>query len=66
VTIFGAVALAARRAWVGYAEQPAGQCDIACPIAIGEEAIVADAPSLVSSLCLGLNPSVLCKLAKAS
>src|SRR5437660_5564205 len=43
VTIFGAVALAARRRRVGYAEQPAGQCDIACPVAVGEEAIVADA-----------------------
>ena len=40
VTIFGAVALAARRSWVGYAEKPAGQCDIAGPIGIGEEAVM--------------------------
>src|SRR6516165_2491038 len=37
VTSFGIVALAARRGWVGYAEKPAGQCDIAGPIGIGEE-----------------------------
>jgi len=43
VTIFGAVALAARRSWVGYAEKPAGQCDIVGPIGIGEEAVVTDA-----------------------
>ena len=39
----GVITLAARRGWVGYAEQPAGQCDIVCPIAIGEEAVVPDA-----------------------
>src|SRR5215470_12901912 len=43
VTIFGIVALAARRSWVGYVEKPAGQCDIAGPIGIGEEAVVTDA-----------------------
>ena len=43
MTIFGAVALAARRGWVGYAEKPVGQCDIAGPIGIGEEAVVTDA-----------------------
>src|SRR5947209_6499650 len=43
VTIFGAAAVPARRRRVGYAEEPAGQCDIACPVAVGEEAIVADA-----------------------
>ena len=35
--------LAARRGRVGYAEELAGQCDIAGAIAVGEEAVVADA-----------------------
>src|SRR5260370_42545965 len=47
VTIFGIVALAARRGWVGYAEKPAGQCDIAGPIGIGEEAVVSNAVETV-------------------
>src|ERR1700751_3446510 len=47
VTIFGIVALAARRGWVGYAEKPAGQCDIAGPIGIGEEAVVSKAVETV-------------------
>src|SRR6516165_6241459 len=47
VTILGIVALAARRGWVGYAEKPAGQCDIAGPIGIGEEAVVSNAVETV-------------------
>ena len=43
VTIFGAVAVPARRGWVGYAEELAGQCDIVGPVAVGEEAVVTDA-----------------------
>src|SRR5215472_18423092 len=43
VTIFGAIALTARRRRVGYDEKLAGQCDIAGPIGIGEEAVVTDA-----------------------
>ena len=43
MTTVGASALAARRGWVGYAEKPAGKCDIAGPIGIGEEAVVPDA-----------------------
>jgi hypothetical protein len=48
VTIFGIVALAARRGWVGYAEKPAGQCHIAGPIGIGEEAVVSNAVETVA------------------
>ena len=33
----------ARRDRVGYAEEPAGQCDIVGAIGVGEEAVVADA-----------------------
>jgi hypothetical protein len=33
--------------WVGYAEKPAGQCDIAGPIGIGEEAVVSNAVETV-------------------
>ena len=47
MTSFGIVALAARRGWVGYAEKPAGQCDIAGPIGIGEEAVVSNAVETV-------------------
>ena len=47
MTIFGIVALAARRGWVGYAEKPAGPCDIAGPIGIGEEAVVSNAVETV-------------------
>ena len=47
MTIFAAVALAARRSWVGYAEKPAGQCDIAGPIGIGEEAVMSNAVETV-------------------
>ena len=43
MTIFGAIALTARRRRVGYAEKLAGQCDIAGAIGIGEEAVVTDA-----------------------
>src|SRR6516162_2683695 len=43
VTMFGGGALAARRGWVGYAEKPAGECDIPGPIGIGEETVVTDA-----------------------
>src|SRR5215813_3201811 len=47
VSTCGVITLAARRGWVGYAEQTAGQCDIVCPIAIGEEAVVPDAVETV-------------------
>jgi hypothetical protein len=47
VTIFGIVALTAGRGWVGYAEKPAGQCDIAGAIGIGEEAVVSNAVETV-------------------
>jgi len=43
VTTIGAAALAARGSWVRYGEEPTGQCDIASPVGIGEEAVVADA-----------------------
>src|ERR1700751_3436255 len=43
VTIFGAVSVAARPGRVGCAEQPASQCNVVGPVAIGEEAVVADA-----------------------
>ena len=39
----GAIAAPARRGRVGYAEEPAGQCDIVGAIGVGEEAVVADA-----------------------
>ena len=43
VRIFGAVVVPALRREVRYAEEPAGQCDIAGPVGIGEQAVVADA-----------------------
>src|SRR3984893_341870 len=43
VSTRGVISVAARRGWVGKAEEPAGQCDIGGPVGIGEEAIVADA-----------------------
>src|ERR1700748_1753042 len=43
VSTRGVIALAARRGWVGCAEEPAGQCDIGGSAGIGEEAIMADA-----------------------
>src|ERR1700758_3831566 len=43
VTIFGAVSVAARGGGVGCAEQPASQCNVVGPVAIGEEAVVTDA-----------------------
>jgi hypothetical protein len=45
VRIVGAVAVSARWGWVGCAEEPTGQCDIGDPVAVGEEAVVADAVS---------------------
>ena len=39
----GAIAAPARRGRVGYAEEPAGQCNIVGAIGVGEEAVVADA-----------------------
>ena len=39
-TVFGVVALPARRDCVGYAEEPAGQCNVVGPVGIGEEAVV--------------------------
>jgi hypothetical protein len=44
VTTIGAAALAARRGWVGEAEEPTGQCDVVGPVGVGEEAVVTDAP----------------------
>src|SRR5215510_7491957 len=41
--IFGVIARPARRARVGYAEEPAGQCNVVGPVGIGEKAIVTDA-----------------------
>src|ERR1700730_9750061 len=43
VTTIGAAALAARRRWVGEAEELTGQCDVVGPVGIGEEAAVTDA-----------------------
>src|SRR5215472_18187216 len=42
-TIFGVIARRARRSWVGYGEEPAGQCNVVAPVGIGEEAVVTDA-----------------------
>src|SRR3989440_4265693 len=42
-TIFGVIARPARRSWVGYGEESAGQCNVVGPVGIGEEAIVTDA-----------------------
>src|SRR3989440_11779528 len=42
-TIFGVIARPARRSWVGYGEEPAGQCNVVGPVGIGEEAGVTDA-----------------------
>src|SRR5207253_9131762 len=42
-TIFGVIAGTARRSWVGYGEEPAGQCNVVGPVGIGEEAVVTDA-----------------------
>ena len=47
VPAFGAIALAARRGWVGHAKELTGQCDVAGPIAVGQEAIVTDAVKAV-------------------
>src|SRR5437870_7475145 len=43
VTTIGAAALAARRGWLGYAEELAGHCDIGGAVGIGEEAVMTDA-----------------------
>ena len=37
------IARPARRSWVGYGEEPAGQCNVVGPVGIGEEAVVTDA-----------------------
>src|SRR5262249_47632061 len=42
-TIFGVIARPARRSWVEYGEEPAGQCNVVGPVGIGEEAVVTDA-----------------------
>src|SRR5262249_56469796 len=42
-TIFGVIARPARWSWVGYGEEPAGQCNVVGPVGIGEEAVVTDA-----------------------
>src|SRR5262249_3733812 len=42
-TIFGVIARPARWSWVGYGEEPAGQCNVAGPGGIGGEAVVTDA-----------------------
>jgi hypothetical protein len=46
VATIGPTALAARRGWVGEAEEMTGQCDIGGPVGIGKEAIVTDAVSI--------------------
>jgi hypothetical protein len=47
VTIFGSVALSARRGWIGYAEELTGQCDIAGPVGVGKQTVVTDAVEAV-------------------
>src|SRR5215472_14089198 len=42
-TIFGVITRRARRSWLGYGEEPAGQCNVVGPAGIGEEAVVTDA-----------------------
>src|SRR5215471_7946823 len=42
-TIFGVIARPARRSWVGYGEEAAGQCNVVGPVGVGEEAVVTDA-----------------------
>src|SRR5499427_7531275 len=42
-TIFGVIARPARRSWVGYGEEPAGQCNVVGPVGIGEDAVVSNA-----------------------
>src|SRR2546429_2395905 len=42
-TIFGVIARPARRSWVGYGEEPAGQCNVVGPVGIGEEGVVTEA-----------------------
>src|SRR6516164_160365 len=42
-TIFGGIGLPARRGRAGYAEEPAGQCNVVGPVGIGEEPVVTDA-----------------------
>ena len=49
VTIFGVVALPARRGWVGHPEESAGQGNVVGPVGIGEEA-VDDAKALLDHL----------------
>src|SRR5262249_4456822 len=46
-TIFGVIARPARWSWVGYGEEPAGQCNVVGPGGIGEEAVVTDAMKIV-------------------
>src|SRR5205085_3995645 len=46
-TIFGVIARPARRSWIGYGEEPAGQCNVVGPVGIGEEAIVTEAKKSV-------------------
>src|SRR5262252_5563984 len=46
-TIFGVIARPARRSWVGYGEEAAGQCNIVRPGGIGEKAVVTDAVKAV-------------------
>jgi hypothetical protein len=42
-TIFGVITRRARGSWVGYGQEPAGQCNVVGPVGIGEEAVVTDA-----------------------
>ena len=43
MTTVSGIALSARGSWVGYAEEPTGQCDVVGPVGVGEEAVVTDA-----------------------
>jgi hypothetical protein len=43
VTTVRAIAVSAQGSRVWYAKEPAGQCDVVCPVGVGEEAVVTDA-----------------------
>jgi len=43
MTTVGAIGVSAPASWVWCAEQPASQCNVVGPVAIGEEAVVTDA-----------------------
>src|SRR5215469_9235891 len=43
MTTVGAIGVSAPASWVWCGEQPASQCNVVGPVAIGEEAVVTDA-----------------------